>query len=528
LQGPAAGRWKQAAVLAAFIVLAGAESIRLGQDGNWDLKNYHYYNVYAWLTGRLAWDVAPAMMQTYHNPLLDLPFYAMVQANLPPRLISFLMAIPAGIAAYFLLRIAAVLFPRGTENSRLWAGLAVAIGITGAAGHAVIGSTMNEWPPAALLIAAVSVLVSAAARREGPSTRELALAGVLAGIAVGGKLTYGMYALALVIAMMSFGTLRERAGRAFALGCFIVAGFLAAYGFWGVVLYREFASPVFPYFNDLFKSPYWEPNAFFDRHYGPRTWRQWIFFPFYFSWNSWMVGEINFRDFRFPVLFALAIAWGFKRYATWRMAETSAAAADPRDRAWRFVAVFVLASYLAWLKLFGIHRYLVPIEMLTGPLILGAALQLVSGARERRWAVGVLAFLVIVSTFKGSWGRLDYRDRYFEIAAPAIGKNALVILGEYHPMAYVAAFMPAGARFVSPSNNFLQPHQQNLLATRIRDLVAAHRGEIYSLEFSGQDTTAVLGRYSLRLDKGSCKPVASNLDDNLLRLCRVDRAQAPR
>jgi len=46
----------------------------LGQDVNWDLQNYHLYDPYAWLHDRLTLDIAPAQMQSWHNPALDVPF----------------------------------------------------------------------------------------------------------------------------------------------------------------------------------------------------------------------------------------------------------------------------------------------------------------------------------------------------------------------------------------------------------------------------------------------------------------------
>ena len=66
-------------VLAACMLVAGLASLALGQDANWDLQNYHYYNPWAWWNGRIFdWDVAAAQIQTYHNPVLDFPFLAMV------------------------------------------------------------------------------------------------------------------------------------------------------------------------------------------------------------------------------------------------------------------------------------------------------------------------------------------------------------------------------------------------------------------------------------------------------------------
>src|SRR5258706_8592967 len=95
--------------LAACIAVAGAASIGARQDANWDLKNYHYYNAYAFLNGRIAWDVAPAQLQSYHNPLLDLPFYWMANAWPSARAVAFAMGAWTGIAAFFALKSALAL-----------------------------------------------------------------------------------------------------------------------------------------------------------------------------------------------------------------------------------------------------------------------------------------------------------------------------------------------------------------------------------------------------------------------------------
>ena len=81
------GALRQAGLLAGAMLVAGIVSaFVLKQDVNWDLQNYHFYNAWAFVHQRLGWDIAPAQLQTYHNPLLDLPYYAMVAADWPPRL----------------------------------------------------------------------------------------------------------------------------------------------------------------------------------------------------------------------------------------------------------------------------------------------------------------------------------------------------------------------------------------------------------------------------------------------------------
>ena len=96
--------------LLACIVAAGLASIALRQDSSWDLMNYHYYNAWAFVHGRHGIDLAPAQLQTFHNPFLDLPFYALVAADVPPRAIAFVLAVPTGIAWYCFARIVTTLF----------------------------------------------------------------------------------------------------------------------------------------------------------------------------------------------------------------------------------------------------------------------------------------------------------------------------------------------------------------------------------------------------------------------------------
>lgn len=521
-------RWTWPATLAACVLAAGLASVAQRLDVNWDLKNYHFYNAYAFLNARLAWDVAPAQIQTYHNPLLDLPFYLLVHVIPSPRVIAFAMAATTGIAAFVLLRILMLLFPPGkVEDRLLWIGLSFAVGVTGAAGLSVLGSTMNEWPPAMLLMAAMWMLISSMAKAGAASTCAIAGAGLLVGIAVGLKLTYGVFALALVVALVSFGSPRERMRALVAMGGFLFAGFLLSYAFWGVILHREFGNPFFPYFNSIFKSPYWEPAAFFDRSFGPRDAVQAIAFPLFFARESKLVSEVSFRDWRLAVLLVLASCC-LAKYVVLRRRRPAAAGSpterDPLALAWRFLAVFALVAYLAWLKLFAIYRYLVPLEMISGTLIVGCALYLIPGRNARRVAIVILAILVLGTTRKASWGRIDFRGTYFDVGVPYVAPKALVIVGPYEPMAYIIPFLPADARFVSPHNNFLHFDQGNLLQRRIADLIARHDGPMYSLDFWRQDyVDAALLHYGLTRDVAACLPIRSTLDANAMRLCRVER-----
>ena len=79
-----------------------------GVDTNWDLRNYHLYDPHAWWTGRMAIDIAPAQLQTWHNPLLDLPLYLIVQSGWDLRWASAWLTLPFAIAIYLLLGLQAI------------------------------------------------------------------------------------------------------------------------------------------------------------------------------------------------------------------------------------------------------------------------------------------------------------------------------------------------------------------------------------------------------------------------------------
>src|SRR2546423_11295898 len=92
--------------IAIALLGSGYASLRMGQDVVWDLKNYHLYNPWALLNGRLDVDIAAAQLQTYYNPVLDLVFYGLTRLIRSARAVAFVMGWWTGIAALFFARIA--------------------------------------------------------------------------------------------------------------------------------------------------------------------------------------------------------------------------------------------------------------------------------------------------------------------------------------------------------------------------------------------------------------------------------------
>ncbi|HEY0832475.1 MAG TPA: hypothetical protein VGE72_01090, partial [Azospirillum sp.] len=118
------------AIALAFLVLAppayGALALAFGMDANWDLRNYHWYNAYAFLNGRAGFDRLVAQMPSFYNPLMDVPFY-LAATTLPARVAGFLLGTVQGVNVSLAFALALVSLRVPDDRRRV--GLAVALAV---------------------------------------------------------------------------------------------------------------------------------------------------------------------------------------------------------------------------------------------------------------------------------------------------------------------------------------------------------------------------------------------------------------
>ena len=98
-------------------ILFGIVAIILGQDNSWDLRNYHYYNPHAFLTGRFHTDIQVAQDNTYFNPTLDFLFLGLIE-NFSPKTATFLMGFIQGINGSLVVIIFLILFQKINPRTR--------------------------------------------------------------------------------------------------------------------------------------------------------------------------------------------------------------------------------------------------------------------------------------------------------------------------------------------------------------------------------------------------------------------------
>jgi hypothetical protein len=530
LQKPGNYSVYKVAILFLFLIVAtGAYSVYLGEDQNWDLRNYHLYNPFAALSGRYLYDIAPAQLQSYFNPLLDYPFSILIQSmNDWPRLIAFVQGTWHAVNLLCICLLAWHLIGGVTGMSRslrlALTALAFAVGATGGGSVPLIGTTTGDLPASTPVLLGLLLIVRAidwAPIEPRRAVRNIAFGGALAGIATGAKFTMGPYALAAAASLLLLPrNLLARGLAVFAVGG--VAGVAGAGGPHYLRMWRLFGSPVFPLFNHIFHSAYWEASDLRDTRFLPKTLFEWIMYPAEWARNGGhgIASEITFRDGRIATALSLGLIAVVASFYS-RVSRLTKEELLPRGAV--ALTIFVVVSYIIWLTLFSIYRYLIPLELVSGIVIV---LAICAIARPQAWLVltTLIAALCVATTVPMEFGHIPFGDRYVEIRGPNLQPDTLVVIPNGIPVSYLIPFFDRNVRWVSVKSNFLEPNQRNLLMQRARALINDHLGPLMMIQADSDSTSNddVMSQLSLARD-GKCASIWSNIDPDQYTICPVIR-----
>jgi hypothetical protein len=196
----------------------------------------------------------------------------------------------------------------------------------------------------------------------------------------------------------------------------------------------------------------------------------------------------------------------------------------------RMLLVAAAGTYIAWIKLFAIYRYLVGIELIA-PLLVVAAIDRIGNVQGvKRAAIGAAMIAMIVLVLPGNWGRASWplSADYFNVPVPPIDQPAasMVIMAGWQPAAYVIPKFPPELRFIRIQGNFTSPDDvENRHNALMRDIVAAHPGPLYLLftDHEYADVIQALSVYRLEIVWPPCREMPSSLDGRLV-FCPLKRS----
>jgi hypothetical protein len=421
--------------------------------------------------------------------------------------------------------------PNPRHKTILCAALA-ALGMLGGGGIAQIGTTFGDNIVSIGVFLSTALIVRHLERLSiDKAARSFLLAlafGIPAGMMMGLKLPSVIYCVGLCGGFLFIGgAFQRRVMLSFAFGIGVLIGLFVTLSHWALFLQSHFGSPLFPYFNDIFHSPLAPPTSARDLEYVPHNWRDYLFMPFYFTSSPYRVGEIEWRDWRLVILYVLLpLSVTLRLFFGRNRAPVDAIAAPFAVR--YLLGAFSLA-YLAWLVMFTIYRYAVPLEMIAPLLIVFCVGMLPLKISTRGLIAAFILAVISASVQPGDWHRRHtWLDRFVEADIPPLGdtSNLMILMAGIEPYSHLVPEFPPQVAFVRIQSNFSSPEQDKGINRLLHERIDAHRnkkGRFMVLVPLWQQNVATeaVGFFNLKLAP-PCASVTDRLfDDTKMILCPV-------
>lgn len=486
--------------------------IALGKDMSWDFRNYHWYAPYAFLNGRMGIDVAVSHQATYYNPLLDIPFYWLARHTTSWFALGVLGAaqgsnvVPLYLIARSLLRI---------DEPKVASAALTLLCMTGGLTLGLAGKTYYDNVTSVFALTGLAILIiQRDTLRTGPLRRAAflsAIAGLITGSAVGLKLPEAPYALGFAAALVALGgDRRQQSVRLVAGGIFGVIGVFVFAGFWFVRMDHLTGNPLFPYFNQYFHSPLALTASYRDVRFLPHDALHALLDPILFSIDWRVANDLPFTDIRVGLAYVLLIATG----PIWLLRRRTADPLTNPDGT-RVLFAFVVVSYVAWISVFGIYRYILTLEMLA-PLVIVAAVGCWPLGREAKLTVlGVLTIAIMATTRAAFLDRAPVDDPYVQAKLPEIPNpdHTMVLMTGEAPMGYLVPSLPHQVPVLRIDGWLIQPQDGSRLTAETKARVAAFTGDLYLIAnpYEINRARAALADYGLAFKTDECRDIETNL-----------------
>lgn len=514
-----------------FLLLFAASSSFFSTDATPDFKITHHYVGYAFINGREHIDLFPAGYHTrFYFGVDAFYFYLFKGLNNYPKIINIILSIPYGICAYCIFLIARDFVAFEGWRRDVIAASAGVIGLTGASALPTLATSMTDILPGLPYVVALTFWL----RNEIAGRNTLAgtaLAGVIAGLSVGMKLTQTplFIALMIVIALRQFFGRRDAWREAFVFGFCGFLAFLIMAGPWLWSNYAMTGNPIFPLMNNVFKSDLIAHSSYADTRFLPRTWKMELFYPAYWAFMvSHFAIELDMRDARILVgCFSSLVIVGF--FLVRMIRQGNEFRASHLRMAGLYLAVIYLISYLFWLKIWSIYRYLAIQECLSVVMLLITLREI----RVPLFQAGIqaiiyipLAIIIGVTTQYPWWSRAQPTGVAVQVKVPVLEAHAMMLVLDPYAHSYVIPYLTPSVPVVGAQTNINGPGSPGQLQTRVEGAIASHRGPLWGMESpAGYPGVADETLKHYHLKRGAeCSMVDTNIEDKpTIRICRLER-----
>lgn len=384
-----------------------------------DFSNYHYYNAWAFLNHQTVSAVPAASLNTFFNPLLDIPLYFYIQFfNDHVLFIHALQGIWTGLFLFVLYKINTLIL-KNTKKPLLYNIIVLLIALTAQATYTQIGSSTNEVTVAFLILWSVYILFKVLFSNS-QKLISFVFAGYILGCALGAKPTCLPYCIATGLWLMILHkNFKKPALSVFVFALSGFAGYLTVNGYFMYLYYKAFANPFAPMFNNIFHSPYFFDWDYRDARFTPSL-KTFFIYPYLWNIHPLTIAEIPYRDIRLALYYTLCLILSVC-FLKNRKKTTNL------SRETYFLYWLVFLNFVLWMAMFSILRYAVPVEAL-GTLLF--VKYLTESPLFRRFYMRLMFYvifiaLVICPVFYLKWGTTTSSQK-IQIEKLTLPDNSLV------------------------------------------------------------------------------------------------------
>ena len=455
-------------ILLSFIV------ILLIPTPDWDFYNYHYYIGHAFLNNRIETDFLPANYRSYFNPYMDvITFLLMKHLNNHPYIFLSISTLDNTFFLFMIYKLGNLLL---NNLDKIYKNLFIFLIVVYIAFMPILfdglNYSMNDVATADFAFVAMYLFIKNIFTQSKNRNFWILLSGIFAGIGFSLKNTALVYIIPYFIVFL---LQRKSIISPFKTFLYFMSGLIGSVlivgGPWLFTIYKNFHNPVFPYYNNIFKSELCDPvdiGVFSVLGSLPRNIYEFIFYPFMHCDTRDIFFGSSHTDWdpRYAINFICVLILSCYLFITRKNNEKMFFGIIEKNHL-IFLLIYVVFSYYACIYFTGAYRYIVLTSALYGftlfavCLLTGNLFKLKQPVSSAVLLLCVLLFTYLTSTYlyydfsvkkpfrKGA--KLFYNNENY-----GIEDNSYVIMLNM-PTSYVAVEQNQKAKyygFVLPSDIF--------------------------------------------------------------------------
>lgn len=513
------------------ICISGIISLIFGHDVGFDFRNYHLYLPYAFLHNRFSIDlIAAGPVHTFFNPLIDIPYFLIVYyLNNWPNLTLFLLGGFYGLLLFAVFKWVSLIFQENSVRAFIFKVILTVFSVLGIGTLLQIGHSSNENLLAFFGVISAYLLFRGTNQQLQFKLKYILGAAFLVSFAAGLKYTAVPAACGVGLCCL-FLLIKNKSSYKHYLYVILAAGsgFLLTNGYFLWKKWTVLGNPLFPFYNHIFKSPFFPPEALANSPFVPKTWHEILFLPFLrltFPFWDYIL------DFRLilGVLSFLAVCIGGLSYIKKR----------PLSKNYFLLACLFIGTYIPWIVVFGNGRYAIFLEIISCLLF--------TSLLRRFLSINTVCIILIslsIFSFKKDnpkWPRQPSVKQNITFSQPVFVRDGALVLVAGH-YSFLIPFLNPKARYIggvqlSADKLHVPEHIVGILAPLqpldyqhnfpIREEILKHSGPIYLLRphLYWMQNETFWEEYGLDTSNESCQIFHTNLSRifSKFALCNVKK-----